>query len=92
MLTLSGMGWGALPLHLIEKELKSGALQKLVLVDKDIQRQFDFHVFKLRSKIPGPVATALWQRLSALSAVQAEQLTPSNTMARRPVSSRSKTW
>jgi DNA-binding transcriptional LysR family regulator len=66
MLTLSGMGWGNLPLFLIENELKNGELVKLKLSDARTEFKLNYHVMKLHHKLLGPVTTSLWQRLTKL--------------------------
>jgi len=66
MLTLSGMGWGNLPLFLIADELKSGELIKLELKDAKTEFKLNYHVMKLHNKLLGPVASSLWARLSNL--------------------------
>ncbi len=64
MLIQSGMGWGSLPIFLVEKELASGDLVKLELPQIEQQEQLVYHAIAAEDKIFGPVATFLWQALS----------------------------
>lgn len=62
---LAGLGWGHLPLHNIERELKE---KKLVVLEfEDIHpRDLAIHLIRLK-KIPlGVVAKSLWDELTAL--------------------------
>ena len=62
---LAGLGWGHLPLHSIERELKE---KKLIILDfEDIHpRDLDINLIRLK-KIPlGIVAKSLWDELTAL--------------------------
>lgn len=62
---LAGLGWGHLPLHSIERELKE---KKLVVLEfEDIHpRDLAIHLIRLK-KIPlGIVAKSLWDELTAL--------------------------
>lgn len=67
MLILSGMGWGTMPMYLIEQEAQNGAVQRLNLDDTHGDHQMNFYVYKPRNKILGPVASELWRQLGALS-------------------------
>ena len=57
-LILQGMGWGHMPLHLVEKELRSGKL--ISLEGRHFKRsKLDIVAAWLRGRSPGPVALAL---------------------------------
>ncbi len=61
---LAGMGWGRLHNHLIEEELKSGALMPLKI--QNYQSTFDVKIClaRLMGQPVGPVAESLWQAFS----------------------------
>lgn len=72
-LIMEGMGWGHLPLHLIDAELKSGSL--LSIEGRHFKRsQIDIVAARLSRSEHGPVAQRLWQHLQ----------TPGNTAAHKP--------
>jgi DNA-binding transcriptional LysR family regulator len=62
---LAGLGWGHLPMHSIEREIKE---KKLVILDfPDIHpRNLDIHLIRLKKVPLGPVAKNLWDELTAL--------------------------
>ncbi|MBA9897160.1 LysR family transcriptional regulator [Burkholderia cepacia] len=61
-LIVQGMGWGHMPLHLIDKELRSGKL--VTLEGRHFKRStLDIVAARLRGRPVGPVATALWRYL-----------------------------
>ena len=64
-LILSGMGWGRLPEHKIEKELVDGSLLRLIMDDLENEIPLQYHAIKSKNKILGPVASKLWQSLLA---------------------------
>jgi DNA-binding transcriptional LysR family regulator len=65
-LIVHGMGWGHMPLHLIDKELKSGKLQSLE--GRHFKRsRLDIVAARLRGQPVGPVAQALWDSLATLA-------------------------
>lgn len=66
ILTLSGMGWGGFPLHIIDDELKKGTLKKIHLMDSKTEFEIHYYVVKQRSQILGPVASQLWESLNSL--------------------------
>lgn len=66
MLTLSGMGWGMLPQHLIKDELDVGTLRPIDLVDCKSEQLFKYFALKQKNKLLGPVASLLWEELAAL--------------------------
>lgn len=58
-LIVQGMGWGHMPLHLVERELKSGKL--LSLEGRHFKRRrLDIVVARRRDAMPGTVARQLW--------------------------------
>lgn len=62
-LIVQGMGWGHMPLHLIEKELRSGKL--VSLEGRSFKRsKLDIVAARLRGRVVGPVAEALWRYLA----------------------------
>lgn len=61
-LILEAMGWGHMPLHLVDKELRSGKL--ISLEGRYFKRsKLDIVAARLRERPAGPVATALWDYL-----------------------------
>jgi DNA-binding transcriptional LysR family regulator len=61
-LILQGMGWGHMPLHLIDKELHSGKL--VSLEGRHFRRsRLDIVAARMRGRPVGPVASALWDFL-----------------------------
>ncbi|MBN3788348.1 LysR family transcriptional regulator [Burkholderia sp. Ac-20353] len=63
-LLVQGMGWGHMPLHLIDKELRSGKL--VSLEGRHFKRsKLDIVAARLRGRPVGPVASALWKYLAA---------------------------
>ena len=61
-LILLGMGWGHMPLHLIERELQRGKL--LSIEGKHFKRVTrDIVAARLRERPAGPVAERLWRFL-----------------------------
>ena len=68
-LILQGMGWGHMPLHLIDKELRSGKL--LSLEGRHFKRtRLDIVAARLRHRPVGPVAEALWHSLAGHAETQ----------------------
>ena len=58
-LILLGMGWGHMPLHLIDHDLESGKL--LSIEGKHFQRtRLDIVAARLRGRPVGPVAERRW--------------------------------
>jgi len=64
-LVLSGMGWGRLPDNHITNELANGSLQTIKLDDFSQTAELNYHALKLKNKMLGPVAYALWNNLKA---------------------------
>lgn len=63
-LILRGMGWGHMPLHLVDKELRSGRL--LSIEGRHFKRsRLDIVAARLRGRHVGPVAARLWDSLVA---------------------------
>lgn len=62
---LAGLGWGGLPLHMIEEELASG---ELVLLDVEgfPPRQTEIYAIRRRDKPPGRVAADIWAALRTM--------------------------
>lgn len=65
MLIESGMGWGKLPLHHIQKSLDDGTLLELDLEDLQSRVTFDYYLIKNKDQILGPVAQTLWDQFEA---------------------------
>ncbi len=62
-LILNGMGWGHMPLHLVERELRSGRL--LSLEGRHFKRtRLDIVAARRRDRPAGPVAERLWGLLN----------------------------
>lgn len=62
-LILRGMGWGHMPLHMVDKELRSGKL--VSLEGRHFKRtRLDIVVARRAGRQPGPVARALWEALA----------------------------
>jgi DNA-binding transcriptional LysR family regulator len=63
-LILRGMGWGHMPLHLVDKELRSGRL--VSIEGRHFKRtRLDIVAARLRARPVGPVAARLWDALVA---------------------------
>ncbi|GHA13398.1 LysR family transcriptional regulator [Arenicella chitinivorans] len=67
MLIESGMGWGKLPQHQIQKSLDNGTLLELNLEDIQSRVTFDYYLIKNKDQILGPVAQTLWDQFEAYS-------------------------
>ena len=62
-LIVQGMGWGHMPLHLVDKDLRSGKLQSLE--GRHFKRnKIDILAARLHDQPVGPVAQALWASFS----------------------------
>lgn len=63
-LILLGMGWGHMPLHLIEQELHNG---KLLSIEGKHFKRVDINIVaaRMRNQSTGPVATRLWDYLNS---------------------------
>ncbi len=62
---LAGLGWGHLPSHIIEREIKE---KKLIILDfEEIHpRDLDIHLIRLKKNSLGIVAKNLWDELATL--------------------------
>jgi DNA-binding transcriptional LysR family regulator len=63
---LAGLGWGHLPEHTIEREIKEGKLRVLKFADI-YPRELDIYLIRLKRLPLGLVARALWDELASLS-------------------------
>ena len=57
-LILNGLGWGRLPRHEVEQELKSGKLKHLSHLNDDMT--VDMFICRRKEKAPGVVAKLIW--------------------------------
>ena len=81
-LIVLGMGWGHMPMHLIDKELRSGKLQSIE--GRHFKRsKVDIVMARLRNQPPGQVAQRLWQFLGE-HAESANEATTSGGARRKP--------
>lgn len=60
---LSGLGWGGMPDHLIRKEIADGSLVPIE-VDGFRPQRSEIFAIRRRDSTPGPVANALWRRIT----------------------------
>ncbi len=58
-LILAGLGWGNMPIHLVEEDLKS---KRLVIIpySTSINLLVDFYLLKRKDALLGPMSTELW--------------------------------
>lgn len=63
LLIEEGMGWGTMPMNLVEKHIKDNKLVALELSDYPTIKNIDYQLLKLSKKNLGPVATKLCQLL-----------------------------
>lgn len=61
---LDGAGWGFMPVHLVQRELEEGWLTRLDCVPKN-RRFIELYAFRLAGVTSGPVATLMWEGISA---------------------------
>lgn len=62
---VAGLGWGHLPEHSIEQEIKEGKL--VALNFEDIHpRELEINLIRLKKNVLGPVAKCLWEELESL--------------------------
>ena len=59
-LLLSGLGWGMMPKHLIEGDLKRGALNTLQLKEP-MRDEMEIFISRLKNHPQGPAAAKLWE-------------------------------
>ena len=64
---LAGMGWGSLPLHMIEKELNNGELVPLDFAGLPQQQAQTAFFARNKNTTLGPVASELWEQFSELA-------------------------
>ena len=65
-LILAGLGWGRLPQHLIENELKNGKL--ICLNVKNVRSaKVEIHVVRHINQPAGPIATKMWDDFQQIS-------------------------
>jgi DNA-binding transcriptional LysR family regulator len=63
---LSGLGWGKMPLHMVEKEIKKGTLIHLDL--PFFPSTFGkLYLARKKNNPLGPIATALWEELQSIT-------------------------
>lgn len=60
-LICKGLGWGRLPYHLVEKEIKN---KELICLSSQGELNLPMYITKLKSKPLGPVALKIWQYFS----------------------------
>jgi DNA-binding transcriptional LysR family regulator len=60
----AGMGWGGLPEHLVAPKLRDGTLGVIEVREFDVDA-FELFVIQRNDRLAGPVAHALWTRLTA---------------------------
>lgn len=60
----AGMGWGGLPEHVVGPALRDGTLRALEVREFHVS-VISLSILRRRDAVPGPVAQALWSRLSA---------------------------
>ena len=65
-LLLRGAGWGYIPQNTITDELQSGELVQLLLEDVTSSIRGEINLVREKKRPKGPVATFLWQALTAL--------------------------
>ena len=66
-LLLRGAGWGYIPHNTITEELQAGTLIQLVLDDVTSSIRGDINLVREKKRPRGPVATFLWQALTAMA-------------------------
>jgi DNA-binding transcriptional LysR family regulator len=64
----AGMGWGGLPEHLVAPKVRDGSLAVLDVREFDVDA-FELFAIQRTDRVAGPVARALWARLTAASEV-----------------------
>ncbi|GAA0780213.1 MULTISPECIES: LysR family transcriptional regulator [Pseudomonadati] len=68
MLIESGMGWGSMPYHQIQKSITNNELVVLNLADSESVMNFNYYIIKNKQQLLGPVAQSLWQHFKAYTA------------------------
>ncbi len=64
---LEGMGWGALPLHVVEEELEQGELVKLEVEGLPQKISLPAYLARKKEGQLGPVAQAFWKEWIGLA-------------------------
>ena len=62
-LILAGLGWGRMPQHLIEEELKTGQLIPIHVEGISTRSSGTLYMFRHRNREKGPVAIHVWNEL-----------------------------
>lgn len=62
LLIEKGLGWGSLPKNQAIPSLNKGTVTKLELADFPEYTNIDYSLIKLKRKLLGPIATALWNK------------------------------
>lgn len=57
---IAGAGWGSVPTHLVEEEIRHGVLRSVSYGGLGHQSLHTFYLYKKREKPQGPVATFIW--------------------------------
>ncbi len=65
-LCLSGIGWGRLPENMIKEDIAHGRLIPFGVSDSKKEVVISSYVMKRKGKLLGPVASALWDKISQL--------------------------
>jgi len=65
-LCLSGIGWGRLPENMIKEDIALGRLVPFGLTDGKQEMTVRSYVMKHKKQLLGPVASALWEKISKL--------------------------
>ncbi len=63
-LTVAGLGWGRLPEHLIQQELKNGLLEPISVENIPVESTGDMYMFRKREGSRGPVAERFWKEIT----------------------------
>lgn len=58
---VGGAGWGSVPAHLIEKEIREGVLRLVSYGGLGQKSAHTFYLYRKREKPQGPVATFIWE-------------------------------
>jgi DNA-binding transcriptional LysR family regulator len=66
-LLLAGLGWGNMPAHLVEDDLKAGRLVRLSIEGEDPQHDYPMYLIERIDQPPGRAAAALKQRLEKIT-------------------------
>lgn len=58
---IAGAGWGSIPSHLVEEEIRQGILRSVSYGGLGRKSLHTFYLYKKREKPQGPVATFIWE-------------------------------